>query len=265
MDNIYTVLEKKKAKRKSFESSEEYKFFLTHRHILDKLPRFSFLYRSENNDFDVFRANIILHAYINKQTIEKEVKSLMDYHKNGIKIEPKQFSQTIKEKILDLPYLLDDKQKIYIPFFTRAINSIYVRESIKLLSYPYDSLSSSFVDSLIDPFDLYGYKLYNSNFTRLVLVKENDGKEAAYFHYDTNTIYMVNDQGRLDAKIVLFDKYLNNPSYSHMLERITPVINAYFACSRSEFIEALYKNKFISSRLLALLRKSEGNARWNSN
>lgn len=261
MDNIYTVLNKKKAKRKSFESTEEYKFFISHRHILDKLPRFSFLYRSEGNDFDVFRANIVIHAYLNKQLIEKEVKSLVEYSKLGQKIDNTKFVQTIKEKILDLPYFNDEKQKIYIPFFTRAINSVYIRESYKLTSYPYDSLSTSFTDSLIDPFDLYGYKLYNSNFTRLVLVKENEGKEAAYFHYDTNTIYMVNDQGRLDCKIVLFDKYLTNPSYSHMLERIAPVINAYFACSRSEFIEALYRSKFISSRLLALLRKSEGNYR----
>ena len=55
--------------------------------------------------------------------------------------------------------------------------------------------------------------------------------------------------------IGLFDKYLKHPSYSHMLERIKPVINAYFKASRSEFIEALYKNGLISSKLIAILRK----------
>ena len=38
-----------------------------------------------------------------------------------------------------------------------------------------------------------------------------------------------------------------------MLERIKPVVDAYFAFDRNGLIEALYNNKFISGRLLHLI------------
>ena len=73
-------------------------------------------------------------------------------------------------------------------------------------------------------------------------------------HYDTNTIYFINEQGRLDASIVLFDRYIRHPNYSHMLERIKPVVDAYFDFDREGVINALYDNGFISSHLLHLIR-----------
>ena len=79
-------------------------------------------------------------------------------------------------------------------------------------------------------------------------------KETAFFHYDTNTIYFVNEQGRLDAGLVLFDRYIRHPSYSHMLERIKPVVDAYFAFDRDGLIDALFMNGFISNRLLRRIR-----------
>ena len=125
-----------------------------------------------------------------------------------------------------------------------------VRERIL---YPYNGLMENFKDTVIDPFDMYGFELYNSHFSRLVKIKNVD-KETAFFHYDTNTIYFINEQGRLDATIVLFDKHIRHPSYSHMLERIKPVIDAYFAFDREGFIRALRENGFISSHLLHLIR-----------
>ena len=77
--------------------------------------------------------------------------------------------------------------------------------------------------------------------------------EIAYFHYDTNTIYIVNSQGRLDLKIVLFDKYIRRPVYNHMLERITPVVEQYFANDRQNFIKSLLDNKFISNKMFHIL------------
>ena len=83
---------------------------------------------------------------------------------------------------------------------------------------------------------------------------KNADKETAYFHYDTNTIYFINDQGRLDTSIVLFDRYLRHPNYSHMLERIKPVVDAYFAFDREALIKALHENGFISNTLLNLIK-----------
>ena len=92
--------------------------------------------------------------------------------------------------------------------------------------------TENFKDTVIDPFDAYGNELYNSHFSRLVKIRSED-KETAFFHYDTNTIYFVNEQGRLDASIVLFDRYIRHPNYSHMLTRIKPVVDAYFNFDRT--------------------------------
>lgn len=256
MDKLFTILKKKALKRKSFQKSDEYHFFLENRNYLEKLNNYRFLYNSEEHPFDVMRANIILHGFVNKKNIEAEILSLNEYKKSGAKIDRVRFLKTIREKIVELPYFLEGVNKIYIPFFTRSLNEIYIRDPEKILTFPYNKLAKDFLESFIDPFDSYGFHIFNSSFSRLILIGINqNNKEAAFFHYDTNTIYMINDQGRLDAEIVLFDKYLKHPSYSHMLERIKPVVDAYFNCSRSDFIEALYKNDLISSKLIAILRK----------
>ena len=143
--------------------------------------------------------------------------------------------------------------KIYIPFFSRSLNQIYFDEPEKLLTSPYAGLKDKFQDTVIDPFDTYGSEVYNSHFSRLVKIRQDD-KEAAFFHYDTNTIYFVNEQGRLDTSIVLFDRYIRHPNYAHMLERIKPVVDAYFAFDREALIKALHENGFISNTLLNLIK-----------
>ena len=250
MKKIFEILEAKKKKRKNFENSEEFKFFIENRHMLGKFSRFSFLYDSEGNEFNMMRANVIIYGLLNKQTIEMEVKSLKEYGKDK---DEEAFNLALKERCIDLPYYSENDLKIFIPFFNRALNQIYTLEPLKLLEDPYHSLEDNYQNSAIDPFDTYGAELYNSFFTKLVKVGTN-GKEVAYFHYDTNTIYIVNDQARLDLKIVLFDKYIKKPNLNHMLERITPVISKYFADDRQGFIDSLLENKFISNKLYQLIK-----------
>lgn len=257
METLYQLLDSRKKKRSSFEKSEEFSFFLRYRYYLDRLPKFAYLYNSDHSDFDIMRANIIIHSYLNKLSFEKEISSLNAYQKKNIEVNNELFAKTIRDKTLDLTFYQEGKNKIFIAFFTKALNNIYLNEPIKFLYEPYNKIRTSFNESLIDPFDTYGYQLYNSSFTRLVLVKENPNKkEAAYFHYDTDTIYFINDQGRLDAKLVLFDKYIKHPQKTHMLERIGEVVDAYFAFDRAKMIEALHNNKFISGKLMSILRKS---------
>ena len=243
--HLFDLLEAKQKKRNTFETGEEFKFFIDHRFMLGKFTKFGFLYDSEGNEFDIMRANIIIYALLNKQTIELEVDSLHEY---GQDKDPQAFNDALKQRCLDLPYFSENGQKIFVPFLPRAINQIYTNEPIKLLEEPYLTLKTNYQNSAIDPFDLYGPELFNSFFTRLVKVGTN-GMEIAYFHYDTNTIYIVNSQGRLDLKIVLFDKYIRRPVYNHMLERITPVVEQYFANDRQGFIKSLLDNKFISNKM----------------
>lgn len=254
--NLWANLEKYQNRKYSLSKTEEYRFFLTHRDILIKYEKFAHLYDLNDNDFDIFRANVIIHGHLNKQNFEAEVKSLKEYRaKTGKKFDKAKFNSALKERMVDAPYYLEDKNKIYIPFFSRSINMIYLKEPEKLLVYPYSELEGSYSESIIDPGDTYGAELFNSFFTRFVKVGTN-GKEIAYFHYDTNCIYIVNNQGRLDVKISLFDRYIKKPVLTHMFERLKPVVEAYFKDDREAFINSLVENSFISNKMLYIIKKN---------
>ena len=256
MKHLFDVLESNKKHRTPFFKSDEYSFFFSNRGLLGKVPRFSFLDDPRESDFDIMRANIIIHSYLNKVAFEDEMVNFENYASRGESIDHVKMIQALRERMVDCPYFKEEneKDKIYIPFFSRSLNALYFREPEKLLVPPYNSLKDQFADSVIDPFDVYGAELYNSNFTRLLKVKTVNNV-TAYFHYDTYTIYFINDQGRLDNKIVLFDRYMKRPSYSHMLDRISPVIDAYFNNDRAALINALHDQDLISSRMLYHIHK----------
>lgn len=249
---LLEYLEKYQKKRKQFSKSDECKFFLKNRNLLAKVKNaFPFLIdnKEKGNDFNIMRANIIIHGLINKSIIEQEVKNLVKYTESHEILTHQGFVDTLKERILTRPYLEEKEGRIYIPFFPKSINSLYLNEPEKLNEYPYTDLLKSFSGLIIDPFDTYGSELYNTHFTRLVKIASNNNV-VAFFHYDTYTIYMINDQGRLDSKIVLFDKYLKKLVTTHMLERVKPVVDTYFANNLEEFLKTMENNGFLSTKML---------------
>lgn len=247
---MYEILENKQKYRRPFSTSEDFKYFISHRDQLGKFKTFSPLYDSEENEFDIMRANILLRGLENKTLIEKESLNIREHGA----LDHNKFITTLRERIVDQPYYSFDDVKIYIPFFSTALNQIYLNESEKLLSLPYSELQNSFEDACIDPFDVYGAELFNSYFTSLVKISSSK-HVTAFYHYDTNTIYMINDQGRLDVKIVLFDKYIKRPSYAHMMERLAPVVESYYNNDRRGMIDNLLNNKLISPQMHKLLLK----------
>ena len=236
-------------KRKQFSKSEDYQFYSKNRSALAKLNQFSFLSSGKESDFRIIRANIIIHGLINKAIIEQEVKNLVKYTESHEILTHEDFVEVLKQRIVTRPYLEEKEGRIYIPFFPKSINSLYLNEPEKLNEYPYTDLLKAFSGLVIDPFDTYGAELYNTHFTRLVKI-DSYQNVTAFFHYDTLTVYIINDQGRLDSKIVLFDRYMKKVVTTHMLERVRPVIKAYFENNQEEFIKSLEKNGFISSRML---------------
>lgn len=240
--NLYKTLKLNKKRRLSYRKSEEYLFFMRHRDILLDNSKFAFLYDSDYEYFQLIRANIVIHALMNMNIINDEIKKLsflVDKDQRA------KFRISINERMSKLPYFAFGKDRIYIPIFSKAINLLYTNSPEEFLKFPYNELSDDFVASMIDPFDTYGPELFNSYFTHLVRIASN-GREVAFFHYDTYAIYIVNSQGRLDCEITLFDKYLDKMDTHHMLERIRPVVQSYFDNNRTEFIENLCKNGFIS-------------------
>lgn len=253
--SIYLLLDQYKKKRLPLNQFEDHKFYSKNRFVLSRINAFQYLTNDEPTDYNLFRSNIIIQGYLNKKYIEEEVKNIVT-HLGNKKFNVEEFRNIFKQRIVQMPYFTCDGLKIYIPFFSKALNSIYALEPEKLLEYPYNELSSNFAGSIVDPFDTYGYELFDSFFTRLVKISSSSDS-CAYFHYDSNTIYFINKQGRLDCKLVLFDKFIKHPNYNHMLERVRKVTNAYFSFDKEAMINALYDNKFISSRFLYIYHKKE--------
>lgn len=230
----------------------EYKYYNQNKANLIKLPKFQYLQRFDNGNFDILRINIILRGYQNKILLEEEASNIENYFK-GSEYDLETYKNIINRKMVDEPYFKDGNNKIYVPFFSKVVNKIYTENPKKLLNFPYSSLKDDFVDMIIDPFDAYGYEIFNSYFSPLVKIYERDNA-AAFFNYDLNIIYVINSQGRLDARITLFDKYIHRPNYSHMLERLKPVMEAYFDFDRKRFIDEMKRQGFISSHLVYLIK-----------
>lgn len=243
-------------KHKNFFKGEEYRFFLDYRHILESVPTFKYLSSGED-DFHIMRANIIIRSLLNKVEIEEALqfacnKSLKDY---GV-LNHEFINDFVRERMANLPYLQEGNSKIYIPIFTRALNIVYANDFEKLQRAPYDSLLKQFDTSVIDPFELYNFDLYNSFFTKFIKIKQTS-TEMAVYHFDYQTIYIINNQGRLDAKLALFDKHLKRINTNHILDRIAPVVDAYFDNNREKLYEALVSNELISSKLIHKIKHDE--------
>ncbi len=155
--------------------------------------------------------------------------------------------------LAELPFYQLGKERIYVPIFSETINQIYAKDFEKLLIAPYKSLLTNYQSIIIDPFDHYGDDLYGSFFTKLVLIKKEESG-SAYYDYDSASLYFVNKQGRLDTRLALFDTGLRNPSHNHMVTRLTPVAEAYFANDKELFESLLVENKLVSSKLIYSIR-----------
>ena len=99
MKRLFDYIARKAKKRKGFEKSEEFRFFLENRHLLTKIPRFVHFYDVDTDPFEVMRANIILQAYLNKTKMEEEVKSLSGYINTSNKKNYAQFVNSYHEII----------------------------------------------------------------------------------------------------------------------------------------------------------------------
>ncbi|MFA5421562.1 MAG: hypothetical protein WC344_02035 [Bacilli bacterium] len=253
--NLYEILETNQ-RFQSFVDSEENRFFLKNRLMLERFPQYHHLALA-STDFEIIRANIIIRALKNKKAIEQAVRIAVD-NDDVIKREkdPAFFRKFIREKIVDLPFATDDKIRLYVPIFNRVINQIYSEEFEKLLVPPYDKLVDEFETLVTDPFEIYHFNLFDSLFTQFVKVYSNEDIMAV-FHYDYQAIYFIDRQGRLDNKIALFDRGIRHPDYHHLLERIRPVIAAYAASDKELMLQTLVDKKLVSEKLISRIRSTD--------
>lgn len=251
--HLYSQLAKYQKHRKSLvRNSEESNFYFQNRSLLNGIENYKFLINAID-DFDIIRANIVIRAMLNKKQLDKTIIHTFKESKFTTE-EAKEF---IHETMTGLPYIQEGNIKIYVPIFNRQINKLYFDEFGKLLVSPYSTiLSDNFASSCIDLFEMYGFELYDSLFSKFVVIERQD-KIIVLYHFDFQTIYFVNDQGRLEAKLALFDKYLRHPDNSNIIERIKPAIEAYLSDDREGLYQALVINKLISKKLIFKIKHNE--------
>lgn len=243
--DFFRCLEKEQ-RRTPFERSEEMKFFLRYSGILTDFPTYAKFVKA-TKPFDVIRANILIRALRNKYAIEIEFSRALKLEKKAESEDPIlnaiERTATFLEK---LPFYSEGARRIFVPVFPRSLNEIYDGDFAKLLEANYKSILAECQPLCIDPFDEYGSAIYDSYFTKLVLIAKDENIRA-FYDYDSLTVYFVNRQGRLENQICLFDRGIHRRNTNHMMERLLPVVEAYLAFDREKMIRLLVENKLISS------------------
>ncbi|MCI1244991.1 MAG: hypothetical protein LKG11_03485 [Bacilli bacterium] len=230
-------------RKTAFYNSAEALFYRANAGVMANFDCFA-RYLKAGDPFDIVRANVIIRSLLSKRAIERAYREKLRLGRKGISME-----EFMRERLSELPSFTIGDKKIYVPLFPSSLNSLYAKEWAKLTISPYLSLLKDFEPLIIDPFDYYGIGVYDSNFTRLVPVLRA-GKEAAFYDYDAERLYFVNGQGRLEASLALFDEYLDFPQKTHMIQRLRPVAEAFFAFDEEKTLSALLDNRLISGRLI---------------
>ncbi len=200
--------------------------------------------------FDLVCSCIVLEGINNKLKIEGESEL---YQEANLKDET-----IISSLHARLPYMKYMSNKIYIPFFTPIYNKPYDRNLSSLLSQPYISLRRDFQTALINPFDTYGYELFNSFFTNLIPFKVSPNKDScAFYAIEFEMILVINDQGLLEEQINLFDTDQINRRKEHLFSRLNDLMDAYYAMDKKKFIDLLESNSFFSKKACKEIRMKE--------
>ncbi|HZJ89986.1 MAG TPA: hypothetical protein VFD05_04900 [Bacilli bacterium] len=210
---------KQQQRRDALTSSREYKRFREHYSLL--YEHHALLYFDNDKDgYSLIIASIIIEVL---QQIEK--------------LKQQSFTLLAKENRLTTFTHLDTV--ISVPLFGVSNNLLITKELL-----PNFDLNHYLIDFL----EAYNFNLLESKFTSLVFLYEHKNTRA-YYHYDFNTVFIVNNQGRLDQRICLFDKNIKSPNYENIKERVLPAVKAYYALDKKGFITALYTNDLISQKL----------------
>lgn len=246
---LFEILLKRKRKT-DFSKTDEYLFYMKHAVTYASVLSYYHFTTNEKKPFRIIQANTILKALINKGLFEENLEAFSLEATQELNVKQDAY---IKGKVWSLlesqkaPYFNVDKTRIYIPVFSRSLNLIYNEECSKVLEYPYSNLLQNPRSSCIDLFDVYNYELYDSPFSSLIKIKE-DKTSCAFYHPDFETIYIINNQGRLDVEISLFDKYLSNKEQHHIFNKLENVVDCFYKTDIKKFIRSLLDNGFISKK-----------------
>lgn len=196
-------------------------------------------YASTSDPFSLIKADIILEGVNNKEEIEKSVELYQkaDLTKASIK-------EAIHQRMASCLY---KGKNIYVPFLSPLVNQAYNKNFSLLLHPPFSFLKKDFDEEIIDPFDTYGFDLFSSSFTDLVeIATSKEENLKAYYDIDFETIFVIDDQGRMEEEIRLFDAPDPLRSKTHLISKLEALMAFYFASDKESFIDSLYNFSLIT-------------------
>jgi hypothetical protein len=127
-----------------------------------------------------------------------------------------------------------------------------------LLKPPYSLLKTDFERELIDPFDAYGAGLFDSLYTDLIKVATAPEQNlTAFYSLEMETVFVVDEQGRLEEEIRLFDTREIDRRKDHLFNRLKTLMSFYFSSDRDGFIDSLFNLHFISEASYQYILRKE--------
>ena len=130
--SLFSYLEGVKRKT-AFDRGSEALFFGENSYLLSSHEPFQ-PYLHPKTPFQVARSNILIRAIVNKRVIERLYLSRAILAEKEGRLGKEEF---MREAVLELPFLLlANGEKVYVPFFSRALNRIYAGDYGKMERMP---------------------------------------------------------------------------------------------------------------------------------
>ena len=145
------------------------------------------------------------------------------------------------------------KKRIYIPYLEPFINRYYANDYQLVTLKQHQVYLNSYAKTIDKVIELYGIQPYNSQFSSLQLVGQDD--ESYYFYHDDfKTVYQFNGQNyRIANEINLIDRYTKEyPNLNLIKEAMVKLANSQ---DDEEILEFLYENKFVGDKTYKKLIK----------
>lgn len=223
---------------KSSANSEEEVIFEQHAVLFNENSN---VFNDVSTLFGLIRACIVLEGLLNKKTLDRYLRSYLPEQ-----LEKDFVRQSMQAK---LPYMEENGKKILIPTYPRHINELYANNITQLLVEPYDVVLKNNKAYNINPFMEYGYNLFDSVFTRLIVLDTRDEYSKAFYHPQFETVFIIGSGGSLIQSFPIFDEGVKQRRLDGMFDRLNLLLKYYYANDFKGFFENFVSLGFMSKSL----------------
>lgn len=184
----------------------------------------------------LIRADIILHSLHNKELIEEEITNY-----SSAQLEKKFLVDNIFN---DLIYFTFEGVKIYIPTYDKETNLLFRKKL-----YSFKNENEIFIKNknhkVINPFDYYKNKIYESNFCRLIKLDVNNAGDEFFYHNDLNTLMVINN-GQIINEFAIEP---SNENKIDLFSNLRIAAKGYFSLNENDFLNLLLEKKLIPNNV----------------